>query len=128
MLSAVQAGGCTCKSPLVRRANVLSLQNSSLKPNTACLNNTWWHTDADVFPEHSASRASWYYKGPPPPEDHSGFYGSPLLLTWLVWLGWLEYHPVTKRMQVQLSVQERTGGNQLMFLSHTDVTSPFLSP
>ena len=35
-------GKCTCKSPIIKLANVLNLQKSSLKLNATSHNNTSW--------------------------------------------------------------------------------------
>ena len=57
-------GRYTCKSPIMKWTNALSLQKNSLKLNTASHNNTSWYTDADGCLEHLPSR--WvYYRGPP---------------------------------------------------------------
>ena len=57
-------GRCTHKSPIMKRANVLSLQKNSLKLNTASHNSASWYTDTGGFLEHSPSVRSLYYKGP----------------------------------------------------------------
>ena len=58
-------GRCACKSPIMKWAHALSLQKNSLKLNAASHNTTSWYTDPDGFLEHSPSRASLYYRGPP---------------------------------------------------------------
>ena len=57
-------GGCARKSSIMKRANVLSLQKNSLKPNAASHDNASWYTDTDGFLEHSPRGGSLYYKGP----------------------------------------------------------------
>ena len=41
-----------------------SSKKNSLRPNAASHNNASWHTDTNVFLEHSPSGGSLYYKGP----------------------------------------------------------------
>ena len=53
---------CTCKSPIMKRTNALSLQKNSLKLNTASHNNASWCTNTDGFLQHSPSQGSLYYK------------------------------------------------------------------
>ena len=55
---------CTLKSPIKKRANVLSLQKSSLKLSAASHNTTNWYTDTDGFLGHLPCWGSLYYKGP----------------------------------------------------------------
>ena len=46
---------------------------------------------------------------------------------WLVWLSWLEHHPITEKLQVRFPVCAFIGGNWSMLLSCIDVSlSPFL--
>ena len=58
------AGRCAHKSPIIKWANVLSLQKNSLKLNVASHNNTSWYTDTDGFLEHLPSGESVHHKGP----------------------------------------------------------------
>ena len=57
-------GRCARKPPIIKWANVLSLQKNSLKLRAASHNNASWCIDTDGLLEHSPSRGSLYYKGP----------------------------------------------------------------
>ena len=57
-------GRCACESPIMKCADMLSLQTNPLKPSTVPHNNVSWYTDTDGFLEHSPSRVGLYYKGP----------------------------------------------------------------
>ena len=62
-------GRCTCKSPIMKWANMLKesskkIQINLLKPNAASHNTTSWYTDTDEFLEHSRSGESLCYKEP----------------------------------------------------------------
>ena len=63
-------GRCTCKSPIMKWANVL--KESSKKFTEASHNNDIWYTDTDGTLEHLPSRGSLYCKGPPKLELSSG--------------------------------------------------------
>ena len=58
-------GRCTCKSPIMKRTNTLSLQKTSLKLNAAFHNNASWCTDTDGLLEYSSREGSLYYQDPP---------------------------------------------------------------
>ena len=53
-------------------------KKNSQNPNAASHNNASWHTDTDVFLEHSPSVVS-LYKGPTLRKINSGFLGGVLL-------------------------------------------------
>ena len=72
-------GRCTHMSPIMGWADVLSLQNNSLKPNAASHNNASWYTDTDGFLEHSPSGGGLSYKGPALQKIIPVFGGPPFL-------------------------------------------------
>ena len=68
------------KSPIMKWANMLSLQNkNSLKWNTASHNNAIWYTDTDGFLEHSSSGEACTTRACPPTDNLLHFFeGGPL--------------------------------------------------
>ena len=72
-------GRCTCKLPIRKWANGLSLQKNSLKLNAASHNNASWYTDTDGSLKPSLSRGRLYYKGPTLQKIISVFWGVPLI-------------------------------------------------
>ena len=74
-------GRCTCKSPIMKQANMLKESSKKIhwRTEAASHNNSSWYTDADRFLEPSSSGGSLYDKGPAIWKIIPIFGGSPLI-------------------------------------------------